>query len=318
MHFCKGVTDLKKKIIAVVGPTASGKTALSVELAKMIGSEIISCDSMQIYKGLDIATAKVTEEEMRGVKHHLIDFLPADKIYSVSDYVTDADNIINKMETVPILAGGTGLYLRSLVYGVNFTEHSAEQRVKKDLELRVEKGEAKKLFEELLILDPKACEKIHVNNTKRLIRALEYCIVTGEKFSEQSIMLEPKYDCLKICLGARDRQFLYDRSNLRVEKMIESGLIKEAERFYKLSANNKDITSAQIIGYKELFPYFKGEMSLNEAIDNIKTKTRNYAKRQLTWFRREENANWIYIDDGFDKVLESSKDMITDFLKENT
>ncbi len=287
---------LNKKIIAIAGPTASGKTALSVNLAKRYNSEVISCDSMQIYKDMDIATAKVTEEEMCGIKHHLVDFLPINTNFSVSDYVNEADKVINKLHAdniTPIICGGTGMYLRSLLFGVAFTENSNDDKIRAELEQRAMNGEIEQIYDTLKKLDPKASEKIHINNQKRVIRAVEYCLVTGEKFSEQSIMNEAKYDYLLIVLDAKNREYLYDRINRRVDIMIDMGLISEAREMYEKGLS---LTANQTIGYKELYPYFKGEISLEKAVENIKTKTRNYAKRQLTWFRKEQNVNTIYID----------------------
>lgn len=308
---------MNNKIIAVAGPTASGKSGLAVALAKIFEAQVISCDSMQIYKGMDIGTAKVTDKEMDGVKHHLIDFVDIDTDFSVSDYVEKAEEVIKTLQSenvLPIIAGGTGLYLRSLLYGVNFTDNSRDENLRKDLELKAANGEIEALWENLKELDPKATEKIHINNHKRVIRALEYCLVTGEKFSNQSVINQAKYDFFFIVLAFKDRQKLYDRINLRVDLMMEQGLLQEAKEYYKL---RNDSTCSQAIGYKELFPYFDGEISLETVVENIKRETRRYAKRQLTWFKKEQNVRWIYIDDfkNNNELINEVAGLCTEFLK---
>lgn len=309
---------MNNKVIAVAGPTASGKSGLAVALAKKLSAQVISCDSMQIYKGMDIGTAKVTAEEMDDIKHHLIDFVDIDTDFSVSDYVECGEKVIRDLQKesiLPIIAGGTGLYLRSLLYGVNFSDNSKDEKLRNYLEKKAENGEIETLWEQLKALDPKATEKIHINNQKRVIRALEYCLVTGEKFSEQSIITNAKYDFLLICLGVRDRQKLYDKINLRVDLMIKQGLLEEAKAYHQKLKNNS--TCSQAIGYKELFPYFNGEITLETATENIKRETRRYAKRQLTWFKKEQNTNWIYIDDfeNGDELIDNALNLCTKFLK---
>ncbi|MFI3325800.1 MAG: tRNA (adenosine(37)-N6)-dimethylallyltransferase MiaA [Clostridia bacterium] len=309
---------MNNKIIAVAGPTASGKSGLAVGLAKIFGAQVISCDSMQIYKGMDIGTAKVTEEEMDKIKHHLIDFVDIGTDFSVSDYVEHAQKIITDLQNeniLPIIAGGTGLYLRSLLYAVNFNDNSKDEKLRQALAEQAQNGEIEILWQKLKTLDPKSTEKIHINNQKRVIRALEYCLVTGEKFSEQSIISTAKYDFLLICLGVRDRQKLYDRINLRVDLMFKQGLIQEAKEYYQIYKSGS--TCSQAIGYKELFPYFEGLISLDEATENIKRETRRYAKRQLTWFKKEQNVHWIYIDDfkNSEELLQEVITISTQFLK---
>ncbi|MDO4459427.1 MAG: tRNA (adenosine(37)-N6)-dimethylallyltransferase MiaA [Clostridia bacterium] len=303
----------KKPLIAVVGPTASGKTKLAIDIARKYGGEIVSCDSMQIYKGMKIGTAQPTEDELRLVPHHLIAFLDPEISFSVSDYVDIAKKEIEKLYAeckVPVLAGGTGLYARSLIYGANFTENSGDEKVRAELEARAESEGVEVLYRELHNLDPQAAELIHVNNEKRVIRALEYCLVTGEKFSEQSRLAEEsEYDFIMIGLNYRDRDRLYERINLRVDIMMEDGLAEEAKVYY----DKKDKgTSAQAIGYKELFPYFDGKLSLEEAVENIKLSTRHYAKRQLTWFRKERKISWLYPDDysSYEELFESACKLI--------
>lgn len=292
----------KIKLLAVCGPTASGKTALSIALAKALDAEIVSCDSMQIYRGMEIGTAKPTEAEMDGVAHHLLGFCDPAETFSVMDYTELAAKVIREIDARgkrAILVGGTGLYARSLLRSVPFTENSRDAAVRAELQQTFEASGIRPLYERLSALDPESAAQIHPNNTKRVIRALEYCLVAGEPFSAQaraSRLVESPYDYKMICLGFRDREKLYERINRRVDKMLEEGLVEEARRYYaRYGTSGK--TSVQAIGYKELFPYFEGTCTLEEAVGNIKQETRRYAKRQLTWFRREENTIWLYADD---------------------
>lgn len=305
-----------KPIIAVVGPTASGKTELSVRLAKYFSGEIISCDSMQIYKDMDIGTAKPTPEEMDGVAHYLIGTIDTDTPFSVSDYVELAESKVKEISErnrIPFLVGGTGLYARSLLYGIEFKDNSRDNKLREELLKQSEEGKLPELYETLTKLDPEAAEKIHINNTKRVLRALEYCLVTGEKFSQQCILDDhPKFKFFMLGISYRDRNVLYSRINKRVDIMMEEGLLEEAKNYYETHPQG---TSKQAIGYKELFPYFENKISLEAAVENIKKETRHYAKRQLTWFNREKNISWIYPDDyGNDKnkLFESAVSMIKD------
>lgn len=288
-----------EKVIAVVGPTASGKTVLAIELAKRLTGEIVSCDSMQVYRGMEIGTAKPSASELAEAPHHLIGVVDPETPFSVADYVPMAERAIEGIlarHRVPILAGGTGLYARSLLQGVQFEENSRDEALRERLESKLASQGIAPLYEELVRLDPEAALKIHPNNKKRVLRALEYCIVTGEKFSLQSPVSAPRYDSLLLCIAYRDRQLLYDRINRRVDRMLESGLIEEARDFFSRFGTSSG-TAAQAIGYKELLPYFTGEASLETAAEAIKRETRRYAKRQLTWFRREPGVTWIYADD---------------------
>ncbi len=295
-------------MLALLGPTASGKSALSVELALRFSGEIVSCDSMQVYKKMDIGTAKITKEEMRNVPHHMLDIIDYGENFSVADYVLGANAAIfdiHKRGKLPLLTGGTGLYARSLLYDVEFSDNSRDEKIREELKAEYEKGNAAELYDRLLTLDEKACEAIHVNNSVRLIRALEYCMVTGEKFSQQSPRAErdKKYDFLMLCLAFKDRQKLYDRINRRVDIMIDQGLCDEAKRFYEDKEFRKK-TSMQAIGYKELFSFFDGDISFLEAVESIKRESRRYAKRQMTWFKKEEDIQFIYVDefDSFDDL----------------
>ena len=290
----------KIKVFAVCGPTASGKTSLSVTLAKKLHAEVVSCDSMQIYRGMEIGTAKPTADEMQGVPHHLMGFQDPAEPFSVSDYVALAGKVIEDIRARGknvLLVGGTGLYARSLLKAVPFTENSRDDEIRGNLEAEFAADGIEPLYARLKELDPEGAEGIHPNNMRRVIRALEYCMVTGEPFSKQakdSKAVESPYEML--VLSFRDRETLYGRINLRVEQMFADGLLKEAEDYFKRYGTPGQ-TSVQAIGYKELFPYFEGQCSLDEAKENIKRETRRYAKRQLTWFRREEDAVWLFADD---------------------
>lgn len=291
----------KPKIIALVGPTASGKTALSVEIAKRFGGEIISADSMQIYMGMDIATAKVTEEEMQGVKHHLVDFLPVDSIFSVANFVELAHNAVKEIcgrSNIPVIAGGTGLYVDNFLSGTVFTEAQTDLKIRAELQRKLETHGLDSLLSELEASDSESYKKLSVErNPKRIIRALEIFKTTGITMSEQNKLSRPEeapYDYVKIGLDFKDRQVLYDRINLRVDRMIEAGLIEEAKAFFASDAGN---TAVQAIGYKEMEPYIKGEEDLDVCVESLKRATRRYAKRQLTWFRRDINTKWFYVDE---------------------
>lgn len=294
----------KLPVLAIVGPTATGKTSLGVSLALKYNGEIISCDSMQIYKGLPIGTAQPTAEEQAKIPHHLISFLEVTEPFSVSDYVRLAGETISELDSkgkLPVLVGGTGLYARSLLHGFPFEEKCRDDALRRELFLRAEQEGEAALHRELEQLDPVSAEAIHPHNLKRVIRALEYCKLRGEPFSAQaqrSKEVESPYRYLMICLSFHDRTLLYDRINQRVDDMMSSGLLREAESFYRLCNSLKTVpTAAQAIGYKELFPYFEGRVSLEEAVEAVKRESRRYAKRQITWFSRETGIQFLYIDD---------------------
>ncbi|WP_177916781.1 tRNA (adenosine(37)-N6)-dimethylallyltransferase MiaA [uncultured Eubacterium sp.] len=304
----------KIKIICVVGPTASGKTALSVELAKAINGEIISADSMQVYKNMPIATAVATEEEKQGVPHHLTEFLDADKAYSVADFVKDAAEKIKDISDrgkVPVIAGGTGLFVDSLANGVTFGEVGVIQEIRD----RLQALDNEMLYNRLKMLDPQAAEDIHPNNRKRVIRALELCLAgtTKTEQNEKSLLAGSPYDALYIGISYSNRQVLYDRINRRVDIMLENGL--EAEARNMLNQTGK--TACQAIGHKELTPYINGEISYDTAVENLKRATRRYAKRQLTWFRRNENINWLIADKMTgDELVGEAVNLAKDFIRE--
>jgi len=302
----------KPFVLAVVGPTASGKTWLGVELAKEYDGEVVSADSIQIYKGMDIASAKPTEEEMQGIPHHLISVLDRDTPFSAADYVKMARGIIEDILSrgkLPIIVGGTGLYVDSLLNNVKFSEMKSDPAYRESLYEKAKNMGNETLYEELVKADPVAAESIHMNNVVRVVRALEVIHLTGRLFSElkeESVSEESQYDSLIIGLNAEDRSKLYDRINLRVDEMVRAGLVEEARAVYN-EGNIK--TAANAIGFKELIPFFENEMTMEDCIDKIKQETRRYAKRQLTWFRRNERIRWIIIDDFSKKyeILEKSK-----------
>src|SRR5574344_50234 len=290
------------KVICIVGPTASGKTKLSVKLAKKINSEIISADSMQIYKDLDIATAKVMKKEMEGIPHHMIDICDINQEFSVADFKDmcyhEIDDIISRNKNV-VIVGGTGLYINSIVYDLNFsTENVDIEYRKKLLKILDEKGQ-KYLYSMLENIDIKTAETIHPNNTKRVIRALEIAndsnFLKSEHLKKEvdrlSDFSHPKYDFCVYCIDY-PREELYENIEKRIDIMVENGLLDEARKVYDLKLN-KDNTCMQAIGYKEFFDYFDGNMTLDEAISNLKKSTRHYAKRQMTWFNNKLNCHYL-------------------------
>lgn len=288
----------KALVVAVVGPTASGKTALAIEIAKHLGGEIVSADSMQIYKNMDIATAKPTKAELSEVKHHLIGFLEPDESFSVAmykKYATEAiEDILSRGKT-PVVVGGTGLYIDTLINNTEFLDYE-QSDIRAKLEEKATEEGTEALYNELMSIDPETAKRLHINDEKRIIRALEVYYSTGMTISKQcelSHLNESEYSWCVIGLTSRDRQFLYDRINLRVDLMLEEGLIEETKAFFSSSVSK---TAKQAIGYKELKSYLDGECTLEEALDNLKMQTRRYAKRQLTWFRRNEAVNWFEID----------------------
>lgn len=308
---------MKKKIIFIVGPTSVGKTKLSVDIAKEFSGEIISCDSMQIYKEFNIGTAKITEEEVRGINHYMIDILDGNQKFNVSEYKKMAENYIEEIyshNSLPIFVGGTGLYLNSILYDFKFTESEEPNNLREQITEFYEKNGANLLYDLLLYLDYSSREKIHKNNIKRVIRAIEVCLNTGKEFSKQCKDYEnnnDKYDYLIIGLTL-DRKILYDKINSRVDIMINNGLVEEASSLYKKYGEYSQPFTA--IGYKEFIPYFKREITLESCIDNIKQNSRKYAKRQFTWFNRNENIHWIDVENGYDEVLFKSKKLVKDFL----
>lgn len=307
---------MKTKLLVIVGPTASGKTSLSIELAKLYNGEIVSADSMQIYQGMKIATAKPDKKEMQGIRHHLIDFLDTCESYSVGKYVEDAKAAIGDIKSrnkLPIICGGTGLYVDSLLNGINFVENSSDSKLRAELNKLAEKKGADCLLKMLLEFDPYSYRRLYEEkNIKRIIRAIEFYKTTGMTITEQnekSRLVDSDYEYIIFGLTSVDRAYIYDRINKRVNLMLENGLLQEAENVL-----NSDLseTSSKAIGYKQLKPYFNGEASLDECIERLKTETRHYAKRQLTWFRRNEDIIWLNIDelDSTEKQLNYVKGII--------
>lgn len=293
----------KIKLIAVTGPTASGKTALAIELAKRLDGEIVSCDSMQIYRGMDIGTAKPTNEELSAAPHHLIDIIPADAPYSCSDYVKDAEkaiwDIVSRGKT-PIMCGGTGLYLDRLLKGGNDDDAACDEGIREELKKFHAENGTDALYQRLVELDPEAAESIHKNNVKRVMRAIEICLVTGQKKSEvdkKNSEISDIYDHCVITLAFENRELLYNRIDRRVDAMMEQGLVEETKRLMAQGVFERSITAAQAIGYKELFPYLRGKASLESCVEELKRASRRYAKRQITWFSGKDYAHKIYVDD---------------------
>lgn len=305
---------MNNKVIVIVGPTASGKTSLSIEIAKLFDGEIISADSMQIYKKMDIATAKPSKEEMQGIPHHLIDFLPPSEKFSVAKYKElcyEKIEDIKKRGKIPVIVGGTGLYIDTVINNTVFLEYE-ENSIRRQLEDECEKNGISSLYDKLCEVDKASAEKLNLSDKKRIIRALEVFYSTGKTKTEQnelSHLEKSKYDFCIIGLTAENRDFLYERINKRVDLMVENGLIEEATEFFKSEYSN---TAVQAIGYKELKPYFDGVCSLDVALEKLKMESRRYAKRQLTWFRRNKNINWISIDNCND-IIGKAIEIIKDF-----
>lgn len=290
-------SENKPKVIVIVGPTASGKTALSIELAKKINGEIISCDSMQIYKDMNIGSAKPTIDEMQGIKHYLIDVVKPTERFNVAEYKKRAEQAIDeiiKKGKVPIVIGGTGLYANSLIYGIEYNEIEFDEKFRNDLMKKAETEEGLQfLYEEAKKIDPIAIEKISNNDKKRILRIIEIFHSTGKTKTQQEIESrnkDIKYDYKVFAINI-ERPILYERINKRVDIMIQQGLIDEVEDILK---KYKEFpTAMQAIGYKEIVEYLNGNITKDEAIEKIKQESRRYAKRQITWFKRIQNITWL-------------------------
>ena len=303
---------MKDKVIVICGPTASGKTALSIELAKKIEGEIVSADSMQIYKDMNIGTAKPTAEEMQGIKHYLLDFISPEERYSVADYKIDAKKAIKEIiekDKTPIIVGGTGLYVDSLIYEIEYPNIEFDENYRKELEEQVKKEGLDKLYEKAKQIDPQAIEKISRNDAKRILRILEIYHATGKNKTQQEIesrKKEVEYDYKVFALNW-DREKLYQRINKRVDIMIEQGLIEEVKEISK--KYNKFPTAMQGLGYKEVVDYLEGNCTKEEMIEKIKKETRHYAKRQLTWFRKNKQTIWLNgegsVQENIDNILKN-------------
>ncbi len=303
---------MKRPLIILTGPTAAGKTDISIKLAKLLGGEIISADSMQVYKRMDIGTAKISESEMQGIRHHLIDVLEPTEPFNVSVFkelaLKAVDDIYSRGK-IPIIVGGTGFYIQALLYDIDFSEEQSDGYRESLEQIAKESDGPDRLFEELRSVDPESCEIIHRNNVKKVIRALEFYHYNGTPISEHNSVQREKtsaFNSMYIVL-TMDREALYGRIEKRVDIMMDNGLIEEVRGLMEEGLDDSFI-SMQGIGYKEVYEYLKGNCSLESAVHNIKQNTRHFAKRQLTWFRREKEVVWI------DKDKFSSDDEIADYI----
>ena len=295
----------KIPLVVVAGPTASGKTAAAIHICQHFNGEVVSADSMQIYKYLSVGTAKPDEEEKAGIPHHLMDFLEPSQPFSVAEYVQLAKEAIadiHRRGKLPVVVGGTGLYIDSLIYNIQFSESDSDPKLREELQQYAAEHGIAALWNILKEKDPEAADNIHPNNVGRVVRAIEMIELTGKTKTQQleESRREPcPYDVLYLALNYRDRQTLYDRINLRVNIMLEQGLESEARW---LLEHGYAPTAAQAIGYKEMFGYLYGEETHEQAIEKIQQGSRRYAKRQLTWFRRNEEVQWLYPDDFEEKT----------------
>lgn len=288
---------MKKPLIILTGPTAVGKSELSVKLAQAINGEIISADSMQVYKGMDIGTAKISKEEMGGIPHYLIDILEPDEEFNVvkfKEYATKSMEDIYSKGKIPVIVGGTGFYIQAVLYGIDFEDNPEDTTYRKHLEELAKTEGANYLHEKLKKVDPASALAIHPNNVKRVIRALEYFKQTGCRISDHNEEQRKKESPYHFCYFVlnQDRKILYDKINHRVDQMMEMGLVEEVKRLLSKGLR-PDMVSMQGLGYKEIIRYLQGEYSLEEAVYIIKRDTRHFAKRQLTWFKREKEVIWI-------------------------
>ena len=287
---------MKGKILCIAGPTASGKTAFAIQAAKEKNGEVVSCDSMQIYRYMDIGTAKPSKEEMEGIPHHMLDFVDPWENYSVADFVRDAriciDDILSRGK-LPILCGGTGLYIDSILYQINFPEIKGDPDLRRKLFAFAEETGNLALHERLRAVDPVSADKIHPNNIKRVIRAIEIYESTGKPKSEIDVLARktPVYAAKTICLSP-ERTVLYERINRRVDQLMQKGLLQEVKKLLAMGVG-RGVTAMQAIGYKEIADYLAGVYTLDAAVEIIKLESRHYAKRQLTWFRRNPSVIWI-------------------------
>lgn len=303
-------TSVKEKVIIIAGPTASGKTGYSVEVAKLIGGEIISADSMQIYKHFDIGSAKVTEDEMQGIPHHMLSFCELNSEFSVSEFVDCVRQKISEINSrgkIPVVVGGTGLFIQSLLYPYSFSGVAKDESIRQKYTDLCEKHGNEYIYKLLKERDCERASKLHPNDVKRVIRALEVLDLGGNQNTEE-FNQESCYDYMFLCL-TMPREELYERINLRVDLMMKDGLLKEIKGLIEMGADWES-QAMQGIGYKEWKPYFDGKATIEEVCDKIKQNTRNYAKRQLTWFRHRENVIWVEKEDRnniLNKILEKVK-----------
>jgi len=298
-----------KPLIILTGPTAAGKTALSIRLAKRINGAIISADSMQVYRHMDIGSAKITQEEMGGVPHYLIDVLEPYEEFSVHTFKRLAETALEEIYVkgmIPIVVGGTGFYIQALLYDIQFTDTDTDTVYRSELESLADSKGSEWVHDQLKLVDPEAAAQIHANNVKRVIRALEYFHQTGQKISEHNAQERQRtspYNHLYFVLN-RDRAELYRRIDLRVDMMLEAGLLDEVKKLKEMGYT-RDMVAMKGLGYKEILDYFSGEITLDEAVYRVKRDSRHFAKRQLTWFRRERDVTWVELDGrSEDEVLE--------------
>ena len=308
---------MKKTVLAVVGPTASGKSALAIELAKRFDGEIICCDSMQIYKEMNIGTAKPSVDEQAQVTHHLFDFADPKVSFSCADYIPLAEKVVEDIISrgkMPIFCGGTGLYLDRFLSGAQFEETEIDENFRREMESFAKEFGNEALHNKLREIDPISADEIHPNNVKRVIRALEIYKTSGRTKSEldkESKTFESDYRAIQIGLKYEDRDILYNRINRRVDKMMADGLLEETKTLLDSGVFEKNATAAQAIGYKELLSYFGGQKSLEDAIEDLKMATRRYAKRQMTWFSSHGDVNWLIADGkNLDALVNESESII--------
>ncbi len=301
------------KLVIIAGPTAVGKSECAVELSKKINGEVISADSMQVYRGMDVGTAKITPEEMQGIRHFGIDILNPDQNYDVTEFVSMAHEAMEQIyadEKIPVLCGGTGFYIQALAYDIDFGDEQVDIDYRKELKEFADKNGTEALHEKLREVDPESAEAIPAGNVKRVIRALEYFKNHGTKISEHNAeerRRKSPYELYFFVL-TDERKKLYERIDKRVDRMMDAGFLDEAERIYDL-IGDKECTAAKAIGYRELFEYFRGECSLEEAVSKIKQDSRHFAKRQLTWFKRYPEVIWV------DRQIYGTTEEIVDFMK---
>ena len=311
---------MSKKIVVICGPTASGKTALSIALAKAFDGEVVSADSMQIYRRMDIGTAKPTKQEMDGVPHHMLDVAEPGEAYSVSRYVEEATACVEDILArgkLPIVCGGTGLYIDGLIRGTDYQPAGTDNGIREQLEGEWEAQGAEEMMARLAAVDPDSAARLYLSDKRRILRALEVYLATGETITVHNARtkeIPPRYEAIMIGLNTEPRQILYDRIDRRVGIMLEQGLLQEVQSL--LEDGLLEGTAAQAIGYKELLAYFRGEMTLETAADLIRQKSRNYAKRQLTWFRRDERVKWIVYNapEAAQAVLQEATNYLTQTL----
>lgn len=307
----------KKNIIAIAGPTASGKTALAVEIAKIFDTEIISADSRQIYKEFDIATAKPSKEEMKGIKHHLMDIVEPVEEFTVADFSDEASKVIQTLfehDKIPVVAGGTGLYFRILLENYDMPRVAPDKELREQLHKTEKEKGAQALYQMLCEADPVLAKNMHPNNTVKIIRALEVCKTLGTPMSQAQKKKEPQYNVIWLGLGhlnGEDRQFLYNRTDKRVDIMLEQGLEQEAKNLFEKYGKIRSLEKT--IGYQEFIDYFENSITFDECVEKIKQNTRRYAKRQLTWFRQNKDIYWLDIKDK-EQIIQEAVQRIKDLL----